>query len=136
MAKEPPPAPLSKAQEKTHLVVRAPGGKFRRAGLTFTGDHSVFSLDDLGAAAVKAIEAEPSLEARRISTLEAERFKSGKLPGDDDKVTKAELRQWLAQEKARGDRAEAEVAKLKAQLIGDRPPTNIDDLPGGRPPGQ
>lgn len=136
MAKEPPTPPP--APSKNFLAVRtlAPSGKFRRAGLTFTADHSVFSLDELGAAAVKAIEAEPMLESRRMSAGEAERFKAGKLPGDDDKVTKAELRQWLAQEKARADRAEAEVAKLRVAVTGDFAPKNLDDLPGGRPAGQ
>lgn len=123
------------ADEKTetHLVVRSRNERFRRAGLTFTGEYSVYSLDDLGPAIVRQVEAEPMLETRRITAYEADRFQAGKMPGDDESVTKAELRQWVAQEKQRADRAEAEVERLTRLLSGaDRPPPP-GKMPDGSP---
>lgn len=119
----------------THIRVRSRRAEgFRRAGLKFGADWSVFEIADIGPEKLAAIEAETTmLDSRRISAYEAEQFAEGRFHGDDDAVTKAELRQALRDAVARAEDAEHELDRLRARVSGaDVPPKVTGDLVAGQ----
>lgn len=120
----------------THIAVRARNASFRRGGLTHGPDFKVYSVADIGeenaARILKECEPGGMLDGRRITAYEAESFASGNLPDEGDEgVSKATLRQWVMQERARADAAEKRYAELLAKTSGaDHPPKRVEDAPG------
>ncbi len=116
--------------EQTHLLVRARSKSFRRGGLTFTEEPQIVKVEDIGAEKAAAIEAEPSLESKRITAQEAEYYaddmasSSSSIQGMSD----AQIRQSHAQLSRDNESLRAEVKRLNDQYPGtDTAPKHGDD---------
>lgn len=116
----------------THVALRSRGARFRRAGLSLTSEWQTFRLTDLTDDQLARLKAEPAIEVRELKAGETAGFNAGALPGEDDDVSKAQLRQALSESNARAERLDAELTALKAKISGVDMPPKAGELPAGQ----